>query len=89
MDKEKEKETSTISTNLSFMLDNEIFATDVENVLEILEVKPITKVPKSPEYLKGVINLRGSVLPVVDLKKILIIETWIIRSGVPPQCQKI
>ena len=65
----------TISTNLSFMLDDEVFATDVKNVLEILEVKPITKVPKSPDYIKGVINLRGSVLPVVDLKRIF---------GLPP-----
>jgi len=65
-----EEVTNSITTNLSFILDNEVFATDVENVLEILEVKPITKVPKSPEYIKGVINLRGSVLPVVDLKRI-------------------
>ena len=70
-----EKVTNSITTNLSFLLDNELFATDVENVLEILEVKPITKVPKSPEYIKGVINLRGSVLPVVDLKRIF---------GLPP-----
>ena len=70
-----EEVTNSISTNLSFMLDNEVFATNVENVLEILEVKPITKVPKSPEYIKGVINLRGSVLPVVDLKRIF---------GLPP-----
>ena len=70
-----EEVTNSISTNLSFMLDNEVFATNVENVLEILEVRPITKVPKSPEYIKGVINLRGSVLPVVDLKRIF---------GLPP-----
>ena len=66
---------NSISTNLSFVLDSEVFATNVENVLEILEVKPITKVPKSPEFLKGVINLRGSALPVVDLKRIF---------GLPP-----
>ncbi len=70
-----EEAVHSISTNLSFMLDNEVFATNVENVLEILEVKPITKVPKSPEYIKGVINLRGSVLPVVDLKRVF---------GLPP-----
>jgi purine-binding chemotaxis protein CheW len=70
-----EKVTNSISTNLSFILENEVFATDVENVLEILEVKPITRVPKSPDYIKGVINLRGSVLPVVDLKRIF---------GLPP-----
>jgi len=67
---ENVEETNSISTNLSFMLDNEIFATDVENVLEILEVRPITKIPKSPDYIKGVINLRGTVLPIVDLKRI-------------------
>ena len=71
----KEEVTNSVTTNLSFVLDNEVFATDVENVLEILEVKPITRIPKSPDYIKGVINLRGSVLPVVDLKRIF---------GLPP-----
>ena len=70
-----EEVTNSVTTNLSFMLDDEVYATDVENVLEILEVKPITKIPRSPEYIKGVINLRGSVLPVVDLKKVF---------GLPP-----
>lgn len=65
-----EETVQSISTNLSFVLDQEIFATNVEHVLEILEVKPFTKVPKSPDFLKGVINLRGSVLPVVDLRRI-------------------
>lgn len=70
-----ELETNLINTNLSFMLDREVFATDVQNVLEILEVKPVTRVPKSPEYILGVINLRGAVLPVVDLRRIF---------GLPP-----
>lgn len=61
---------TTMSTYLSFVLDNELFATDVKNVLEILELKPVTRVPRAPEYITGVINLRGSVLPVVDLRKI-------------------
>lgn len=65
-----EEVTNNIRTNLSFILDHEVFATDVKNVLEILEVRPITRVPKSPDYIKGVINLRGSVLPVVDLRQI-------------------
>jgi len=53
---------------LTFQLDNERFAVHVSKVLNILELVPITKVPKSPEYLKGVINLRGSVLGVMDIK---------------------
>ncbi len=53
---------------LTFKLDNELFAINVGKVLEILEVKPITKVPKSPEFMKGVINLRGNMLPVIDTR---------------------
>lgn len=53
---------------LIFQLHNERFAVHVGKVLNILELVPITKVPKSPEYLKGVINLRGSVLGVMDIK---------------------
>ena len=53
---------------LTFKLDNELFAINVSKVLEILEVKPITKVPKSPPFMKGVINLRGNILPVIDTR---------------------
>lgn len=57
-----------ISTYLSFKLGDETFAANVEKVINILEMQPITKVPHSPEYMKGVMNLRGSVLPVIDLR---------------------
>lgn len=53
---------------LSFKLDAEHFALPVMKVLEILEVPKITRVPHSPNYLKGVINLRGAVLPVIDTR---------------------
>lgn len=53
---------------LTFKLQTELFAINVSQVLEILEVKPITRVPKSPPFLKGVINLRGSILPVIDTR---------------------
>jgi len=53
---------------LSFNLGEEEFATHVSKVLNILEMVKITEVPKAPEYMKGVINLRGSVLPVVDTR---------------------
>ncbi len=54
-------------TYLSFKLNNELFAIDVQKALTILDIKPITEVPNSPAHLRGVINLRGSVLPIVDL----------------------
>ena len=53
---------------LSFKLGEEKFAVHVKKVLNILELIPITKVPKSSNVLKGVINLRGSVLGVIDIR---------------------
>jgi purine-binding chemotaxis protein CheW len=62
------EEIQITNSYLTFQLHNERFAVHVSKVLNILELVPITKVPKSPEYLKGVINLRGSVLGVMDIK---------------------
>lgn len=62
------KSTGTLTSYLSFQLGEEMFAADVSKVLEILELRPITKVPRSPSYMRGVINLRGSVLPVLDTR---------------------
>ena len=53
---------------LTFKMEEEIFALDVGKVREILDYTTITKVPQTPDYLKGVINLRGSVVPVVDMR---------------------
>lgn len=53
---------------LSFRLGNELFAAHVAQVSEILELPRITHVPRSPEYMRGVINLRGQVLPVIDTR---------------------
>ncbi len=53
---------------LTFKLSLEVFAVEVAKVREILEYSSITKVPKTPEFMRGVINVRGSVVPVVDLR---------------------
>ncbi|MGO9014491.1 MAG: chemotaxis protein CheW [Dissulfurispiraceae bacterium] len=53
---------------LTFKLDEEIFALDVAKVREILDFTDITKVPQTPDFMRGVINLRGSVVPVVDMR---------------------
>ena len=52
---------------LTFVLDEEVFAVDVSRVREILEMPTITKVPQVPHFMRGVINLRGCVVPVIDL----------------------
>jgi len=53
---------------LTFTLDKELFAVSVTRVLEILEIRPIVKVPMSPAFMRGVINLRGNILPVIDAR---------------------
>ncbi|MEP7231138.1 MAG: chemotaxis protein CheW [Ginsengibacter sp.] len=60
--------THATESYLTFKLESELFAINVSKVLEILEVKPITKIPKSPPFMKGVINLRGNILPVIDTR---------------------
>jgi purine-binding chemotaxis protein CheW len=59
---------NTINSYLTFKLGDEFFAANVNKVLNILEMTKVTKVPKAPPYMKGVINLRGSVLPLVDTR---------------------
>lgn len=58
--------TKQLKSYLTFKLHDELFALEVEKVIEILEVPKITHIPKAPEYMKGVINLRGQVLPLID-----------------------
>jgi purine-binding chemotaxis protein CheW len=53
---------------LTFKLGNEVFATDVAKVREVLDLTNITEIPRTPDFMAGVINLRGSVVPVVDLR---------------------
>ncbi len=64
-------ETQAIESNqyLSFQLNDEEFGIDICKVREVLDYTKLTTIPKMPEFMRGVINLRGSVVPVVDLKR--------------------
>jgi purine-binding chemotaxis protein CheW len=53
---------------LTYKLGEEVFALDIAKVREVLDFTTVTKVPRTPEFMRGVINLRGSVVPVVDLR---------------------
>jgi purine-binding chemotaxis protein CheW len=53
---------------LSFRLGEEIFAVHVSQIHKILDMIEVTEIPKAPDYMRGVINLRGSVLPVIDTR---------------------
>ncbi|MCZ8020770.1 MAG: chemotaxis protein CheW [Cyclobacteriaceae bacterium] len=69
-------ETQSNQAYLTFTLGKETFGAHVGSVLEIVEVPAITTVPQAASYMRGVINLRGSVLPVVDTR---------IKMGLPTQ----
>src|SRR6202047_3911957 len=56
-----------VQQHLTFMIGGEEFAVSLLKVKEIIEYDTITEVPKTPEWVRGVINLRGSVVPVIDL----------------------
>jgi len=53
---------------LTFVLNNEEYGLEILKVREIIGVMDITHVPQTPPYIKGIINLRGKVIPVVDLR---------------------
>ena len=53
---------------LTFFLDNETYGIPIRKVKEIIGIMDITHIPKTHEYLKGVINLRGKIIPVMDLR---------------------
>jgi purine-binding chemotaxis protein CheW len=53
---------------LTYKLGDEVYALDIGKVREVLDFTTVTKVPRTPDFMRGVINLRGSVVPVVDLR---------------------
>jgi len=57
-----------INQFLTFTLGKEIFALDIGTVREVLELTSITKIPRTPAFMRGVINLRGHAVPVVDMR---------------------
>ena len=53
---------------LTFTLEKEIFGIEIRNVSEIIGIQPITKVPEVQDYVKGIINLRGKIIPVIEAR---------------------
>jgi len=62
-------ETSQLIQLVSFAIGKEQFAVEILMVQEIIRMAPITSIPNSPDFIEGVINLRGHIIPVIDLRK--------------------
>lgn len=65
--KELDKETDLQGQYLTFVVGKDSLGVAIDDVKEIIEIRTITSVPMTPNYIKGVINLRGNVVPVIDL----------------------
>lgn len=65
---------------LTFTLDKELFALDINSVREILDMSEITRIPQAPQFMRGVVNLRGNAVPVMDLRQ---------RFGLEPTAQTV
>lgn len=64
----EEEEDTQRGKYLTFYLGNEEYGIEISLVTEIIGIQPITEVPEVPEYIKGIINLRGKIIPVMDVR---------------------
>jgi purine-binding chemotaxis protein CheW len=62
------RQETQLESYLTFRMDNETFAVSVTKVTELLEMLPVTNVPRASAFMRGVINLRGAVVPVIDTR---------------------
>lgn len=63
-----EDEDSMANKYMTFLVGDESFGIAIQYILEIIELQKITDIPDMPEYVKGVVNLRGKIIPVIDLR---------------------
>lgn len=66
---EKEAANVEITKVLAFYIDNQVYGIEISNVIEIIGVMPITMVPGVPDYIKGIINVRSKIVPVVNIRR--------------------
>ncbi len=69
MAEEKKKQDTELLQLVTFSIGEEEFGVEILKVREIIRMLEITRVPRAPEFVEGVINLRGSVIPILDLRK--------------------
>ncbi|MPN49380.1 Chemotaxis protein CheW [bioreactor metagenome] len=53
---------------LTFLIDKEIFGIEIRHVMEIVGIQKITEMPEMPDYIRGIINLRGKIIPIMDVR---------------------
>ena len=69
MEETLKKQDAELLQLVTFSIGEEEFGVDILSVQEIIRMMDITKVPRAPEFVEGVINLRGKVIPIIDLRR--------------------
>jgi purine-binding chemotaxis protein CheW len=69
MEETQKKQDAELMQLVTFSIGDEEFGVDILKVQEIIRMMEITKVPRAPDFVEGVINLRGKVIPILDLRK--------------------
>ncbi|MDQ7832457.1 MAG: chemotaxis protein CheW [Desulfovibrionaceae bacterium] len=69
MEETQKKQDAELMQLVTFSIGEEEFGVDILKVQEIIRMMEITKVPRAPDFVEGVINLRGKVIPIIDLRK--------------------
>lgn len=67
-DKKLSNENSVLGKVMTFYIGDQIYGIEIQNVVEIIEMQHITKIPHVPAYIKGIINVRSKVVPIVDIR---------------------
>jgi purine-binding chemotaxis protein CheW len=68
LEEQEEQEDTLKGKYLIFSLDKELYGIEIRYITEIIGLQPITAIPGMPEYIKGITNLRGKIIPVIDAR---------------------
>lgn len=63
-----EEEDTQKGKYLTFSIGNEFYGIEIKHVTEIIGIQPVTEIPELPDHIKGIINLRGKIIPVMDVR---------------------
>lgn len=69
MQKTKEREKERSRQLVNFRINMKDYALDINKIIEIISYKDVTSIPRLPSFIEGVVDLRGTIIPVIDLKK--------------------
>lgn len=65
---QEQEEDAMCGRYLTFSVESEVYGIEIRHVTEIIGIQPVNTLPETPDYIKGIINLRGKIIPVIDMR---------------------